>query len=82
MYWEYPASGGLQAIRMGKWKGIKKNLFKSDSKLQLYDLSNDPKELIDVSKRFPEKIKLLEKYLDEAHTTPTVKKFIIPVLEN
>jgi len=82
LYWEYPASGGLQAIRMGKWKGIKKNLFKSDSKLQLYDLSNDPKELIDVSKRFPEKIKLLEKYLDEAHTTPTVKKFIIPVLEN
>lgn len=23
LYWEYPASGGLQAIRMGKWKGIK-----------------------------------------------------------
>ena len=67
---------------MGKWKGIKKNLFKTDSRLQLYDLSNDPMELIDVSKIFPDKIKLIEKYLDEAHSTPTVKKFIIPILEN
>jgi len=82
LYWEYPSSGGLQAIRMGKWKGIKKNLFKTDSRLQLYDLSNDPMELIDVSKIFPDKIKLIEKYLDEAHSTPTVKKFIIPILEN
>jgi arylsulfatase len=35
LYWEYPASGGLQAIRMGKWKGIKRNLFKGPSKLEL-----------------------------------------------
>ena len=39
-------------------------------------------ELIDVSKIFPDKIKLIEKYLDEAHSIPTVKKFIIPILEN
>ena len=45
LYWEYPASGGLQAIRMGKWKGIKRNLFKGPSKLELYDLSVDEKEL-------------------------------------
>ena len=49
LYWEYPESGGLQAIRMGKWKGIKTNLFEGNSKLKLYDLSLDQKELNDVS---------------------------------
>ena len=48
LYWEYPASGGLQAIRMGKWKGIKRNLFKGPSKLELYDLLVDEKELNDL----------------------------------
>ena len=50
LYWEYPASGGFQAIRMGKWKAIRKNLFEKVSKIELYDLSVDEKELNDISK--------------------------------
>jgi hypothetical protein len=38
---------------MGKWKGIKKNLFKGFSKLELYDLSIDEKELNDISNNYP-----------------------------
>ena len=63
LYWEFPANGGLQAIRMGKWKGLKKNLFKGKSKLELFDLSIDPKELNDVSTKFPEVVFELEEYL-------------------
>tara|TARA_B100000768_G_scaffold61146_1_gene59234 strand:- start:1168 stop:2706 length:1539 start_codon:yes stop_codon:yes gene_type:complete len=81
LYWEYPASGGLQAIRMGKWKGIKSNLFKGKSKLKLFDLSLDHKELNDVSEHFPEIVNQLENYLIEAHKTPSFEKFIIPSLE-
>jgi len=81
LYWEYPASGGLQAIRMGKWKGLKTNLFKGKSNLELYNLSNDLKELNDVSQNFPKIVIELENYLKEAHTTPYIKSFIIPSLE-
>ena len=81
LYWEYPASGGLQAIRMGKWKGVKNNLFISPSKLKLFDLMSDEKELNDVSLKNPEIVNLLEQKLIEAHSTPYLKEFIIPSLE-
>ncbi len=81
LYWEYPASGGLQAIRMGKWKGVKNNLFKSPSKLKLFDLTSDEKELHDISLKHPEIVIKLEQRLTEAHSTPYLKEFIIPSLE-
>ena len=81
LYWEFPANGGLQAIRMGKWKGLKKNLFKEKSKLKLFDLSIDSKELNDLSSKFPEVVSELEEYLKEAHSTPYLDNFIIPSLE-
>ena len=81
LYWEYPASGGLQAIRMGKWKGVKNNLFISPSKLKLFNLMSDEKELNDVSLKNPEIVNLLEQKLIEAHSTPYLKEFIIPSLE-
>lgn len=81
LYWEYPASGGLQAIRMGKWKGVKNNLFKNPSKLKLFDLTYDEKELNDVSLKNPEIVNELEQKLSDAHSTPYLKQFIIPSLE-
>ena len=81
LYWEYPASSGLQAIRMGNWKGVKNNLFKNPSKLKLFDLLSDEKELNDVSLKNPEIVNELEQKLSEAHSTPYLKQFIIPSLE-
>lgn len=81
LYWEYPASGGLQAIRMGKWKAIRKNLFEEVSKIELYNLSLDEKELNDISKNHPELIKEFEVKFKESHSTPILKEFIIPNLE-
>ena len=81
LYWEYPASGGLQAIRMGRWKGVKNNLFKSPSKLKLFDLMSDEKELNDISLKHPKIVIKLEQKLIEAHSTPYLKEFIIPSLE-
>lgn len=81
MYWEFPSYGGQQAIRVGSWKGFKKDLFKGDSPLQLYDLSKDPKELNDLAAAHPEIVKKMENFLKEAHTTATLEKFRIPVLD-
>ena len=81
LYWEFPAYGGQQAIRMGSWKGFKKNLFEEASALQLFDLSKDPKELNDLADEYPEIVYKMENFLKQAHTRAAQKKFRIPVLE-
>ena len=82
LYWEFPAYGGQQAIRINQWKGIKKNLFKGPSKLKLYNLIDDPQELNDLASDYPEIVIKMEKLLKEAHTTANIDKFKIPALEN
>lgn len=58
-----------QAVRMGKWKGIRKNLKKDpDSPLELYDLSTDISEQNDLSSEFPEIAEQIKKIMDEEHT--------------
>ena len=81
LYWEFPAYGGQQAIRMNQWKGIKKNLFKGPSKLQLYNLNDDPKELNDLASNYPEIVEKMEISMKEAHTEAEIQNFKIPVLD-
>ena len=82
LYWEFPAQGGQQAIRIDHWKGIRKNLFKGLSKIQLYNLKDDPKELIDLAEIHPEVIEKMKRLMNESHSKPEIKEFIIPVLDN
>ncbi len=81
LYWEFPSYGGQQAIRINQWKGVKRDLLKDSSNLRLYDLSKDPKELNNVAHLYPELVIKMEKFLDEAHTEPSIDKFKIPVLD-
>jgi arylsulfatase A len=48
LYWEL---SGQQAIRMGKWKGLR---LKPDRKIQLYNLDNDIGESNDVAGEYPD----------------------------
>ena len=81
LYWEFPAYGGQQAIRINQWKGIKKNLLKGPSKLDLYNLKNDPKELNNIANKNPEIINRMERLLKQAHTKASVEKFNMPYLD-
>ena len=81
LYWEFPAYGGQQAIRINQWKGIKKNLLKGPSELELYNLEDDPKELNNLAANYPEIVEKMEISMKKAHNKPTVKKFIIPALD-
>ena len=81
LYWEFAGYEGQQAIRMGSWKGYKKNLNKENVDLKLFNLSKDPKELNDLASEFPEIVQKMENFLVQAHSTPAIEKFIIPVLK-
>jgi len=81
LYWEFPAYGGQQAIRIDKWKGIKRDLLKGTSNLSLYDLSKDPKELNNIANNHPDLVDKMEKFLIEAHKKAAIETFNIPVLD-
>ena len=68
LYWEFHSYGGKQAIRMGKWKGIRKNTRKeANPAMALYDLDADIGETKNIAEQYPEIIKQLAAYMDEAH---------------
>ena len=68
LYWEFHEQGGKQAIRMGKWKGIRlKTGSIADPPLALYDLDADLGETTNVADRHPETIDRLRRFMAEAH---------------
>jgi arylsulfatase A-like enzyme len=80
LYWEFPASGGQQAVRMGKWKGLRKNIFKDDLHIQLFNLKEDIQEQNDVSAQHPEIVQKLESIFKKEHTPAEIERFKIKQL--
>lgn len=81
LYWEFPQYGGQQAVRLGKWKGIRMNILKGNMKIQLYDLDNDIQEQKDVAADNPEVVKQIEAIMKSEHQTPEVASFRMQALE-
>jgi arylsulfatase A-like enzyme len=80
LYWEFPETGGQQAIRMGKWKAVRTDLNKGIVKTQLYDLSNDLLEAKDVSNKFPEIVNIMENIFLANHVQSENKRFKMKAL--
>lgn len=80
LYWEFSAQGGQQAVRMGKWKAIRKSILKGNTDIALYDLEVDEQEQNNVAPGHPEVISKIEVIMKEARTTPHIEKFkMIPL---
>lgn len=75
LYWEFPENEGSKAIRMGNWKGYIPNYKKGDRKMELYDLSKDPREQNNIAAKNPRIVKKLQKLMNEAHEKPIIEKF-------
>lgn len=80
LYWEYPEYGGQQAVRMGNWKGIRKDIKKGNMKLELYDLEVDIQEQNDVAEIHPEIIKKMEAIMVKEHQPATLDRFKMEAL--
>ena len=80
LYWEFPSYQGQQAVRMGDWKGIRKNIFKGNMKIELYNLKDDLTESKDVADQHPEIVVQIEGIMKKEHTTAEIDKFKIKQL--
>ncbi|MHC4330223.1 MAG: arylsulfatase [Planctomycetota bacterium] len=76
LFWDFAGYGGQLAVRMGKWKGIKRGVKKKpDTPLELYDLDGDISELTNVAEKYPAVAAKIEKIMLEARSRPENKKF-------
>ena len=76
LYWEFPGYRGQQAVRMGKWKALRRGLRKKpDTPFQLFDLTQDPAEATDVASDFPEIIKQVETICAAEHVNSELFPF-------
>lgn len=68
LYWEFHENNGRQAVRWGKWKGIKQNVTKDKKALlELYDLDKDPGEQNNIATIYPLVVKQIEKMIKQSH---------------
>jgi arylsulfatase A-like enzyme len=68
LYWEFHELGGRQALLKDGWKLVKYQVKDSlKTTTELFDLSKDPGEQIDLSAKNPEKVKALEGLIRKAH---------------
>jgi len=75
LYWEFPSYKGQQAVRMGKWKGIRKNIFDGNLEIELYNLETDLEEQMDVSSQYPTIVEKVENIMQQEHEPATNNKF-------
>lgn len=80
LYWEFPSYKGQQAVRMGKWKGIRKEIFDGNMDIQLYDLSIDSLETKDLANEYPDILEQIATIMKEARTEPELDRFKIEEL--
>ncbi|MEY3920756.1 MAG: hypothetical protein RL634_517 [Bacteroidota bacterium] len=73
LYFEYPENGGQVAVRMGNWKGVKKQLIKNPSvSWELYDLSKDPSEQNNIAEAHKDILKEFDAIVKKEHQHPVV----------
>jgi arylsulfatase len=67
LFWDFNGYGGQQAVRLGDWKGVRRNIHKGNTKIELYNLKNDIGEKNDLAAQRPELVKRIEKIMAEQH---------------
>ena len=80
LYWEFPGYQGQQAVRLGKWKAIRKNILKGNLKIQLYDLHKDPGEATDISVQYPQIVDQMRKIMRQEHLESPLPRFKLPAI--
>jgi len=75
LYWEFAEYGGQQAVRMGKWKAVRKDIRKGNLEIELYNLDIDIGEEKNVAEQNPNIIRQMEEIMKKEHIPATVERF-------
>jgi arylsulfatase A-like enzyme len=76
LYWEFHAQGASQAVRMGRWKGIRREVAKrADAPIELYDLEKDERETTDVASSHPDVVRRIGELMRSSRTTSVLPKW-------
>ena len=81
LYFEFPEYGGQQAIRLGRWKGIRTDMHQSNASIALYDLKMDRLEENDVSLAHPEIVTQFDRIFESEHETSIIERFRFEILD-
>jgi len=79
LLWEFHGYGGQQAVRTGRWKGVRTDLLSEISSLELYDLEASEREAKNVAAENPEVVARLLALLGREHTPS--REFPFPLLD-
>lgn len=63
LYWEFHEQNGKQAVRKGKWKAIRLDVFTDSPEFLLFDLDEDPKEENDLAGHYPQVAEEMKKMM-------------------
>ncbi|MCB9081171.1 MAG: arylsulfatase [Lewinellaceae bacterium] len=80
LYWEFPEYDGQQAIRLGRWKGVRQHLQQGAFPWELYDLQTDPREQNNVAAKHPDIIYRLQEVARQEHCQPATPRFRMAAL--
>lgn len=77
LYWEFHGyRNGRQAVRMGKWKGIRTSVKdNSNTPIELYNLEKDLSESQNVANQNPEIVKKIITIMEQEHVTSPLFPF-------
>ncbi|MCB0854395.1 MAG: sulfatase-like hydrolase/transferase, partial [Bacteroidetes bacterium] len=75
LYWEFPAYKGQQALRMGKWKAIRRDILEGNLEIELYDLEADIQEGNNVADENPGIIAKVEEIFRNEHRPAAIERF-------
>lgn len=76
LYWEFHEQGGKQAVLKDNWKLIRLQFDNPErTYVELYNLSDDPTEILDVSKLYGSKVDELSAIMDRAHVPSPIFPF-------
>ncbi len=65
LYWEFYEGGSAQAVRLRRWKGVRKPML--TGRVELYDVTRDPAETYDVARNHRDVVAEIEAIMAREH---------------
>jgi len=82
LFWDFPEYNGQQAVRLGAWKGLRLEMQKGNTTLQLFNLETDPREQVNVAGQHPDIVNQMLAIMQKEHKKSNFSRFFIKAIDN